>query len=208
MQCCGSRAQNYAWHRREAKQILKRRPRLLEPHSVLQHSVLPASGHSSAVSSTANASPRLQVPSSMQPAPLLGGAPTPCSALPSQRLSPTLSTPPARDSGGRLPCPLPQLDPQVHRLTGSASPDARPSSEAPGSGQCRLTSCRDNATVTSRTRVSPTSSADISLGGPILQAGDPRPERGSRSSKATQQVCGQGPDLNPAPPGSQAPRLH
>lgn len=88
--------------------------------------------------------------------------------------APHLSTSPARDSGSQLPMSSDLAGP---RLTGSASQDARLSSEVPGSGQCRLTSCRDKVTVTSRLCLS---QSHLPVR-PHLQVENPRPKRGSHS---------------------------
>lgn len=74
-------------------------------------------------------------------------------ALPPQKLPlPHIVHLSCKGFGGRFPLSSALAAP---RLTGSASRDARPSSEAPGSGQCRPTSCRDNVTVTFRVCLSP-----------------------------------------------------
>lgn len=104
----------------------------------------------------------------MQPASFLGGILT--------RAPPPSPLPPALPCYHRS-CPLPHI---VHlsckgfggqfplssalagpRLTGSASRDARLSSEAPGSGQYRPTSCRDNVTVTLRVCLPPTAQSPL-----------------------------------------------
>lgn len=156
---------------------------------IVQHITLLAFGHSYSLSSTGSTFPLVNSYTSFKgrkPNSLL------CAACPLSRWTPYPVLCPAITQAVP-PCPSPLQGIQVWtppssalvgpRLTGSASQDVRLSSEAPGFGQCRLTSCRGNVTVTFRIFLSPTGLSSISLWVPTLQAWNPRPERGSYSSK-------------------------
>lgn len=201
---CGPSAQNY-----DAEQMLNKlsgcTPQM-ELCVVLQYTMFLALGHSYAISSTESSfphellhllRPQIQIPSTTQPSSFLSGI-LPLPPLP-YLLSPSLPALPCyhrsqalphivhlscKGFGGHFPLSSALTGP---RLTGSASQDARLSSEAPGSGQYRPTFCRDNITVTFRVCLPPIVPPPLPVRLHFIGR-EPKAKEGKSHSKSPSQV--------------------